>query len=44
MNIWSIPDWLEREVREREQMIANISALQAVFESARSGGIERVES
>ena len=27
----------------QEQMIANISALEAVFKSARSGGIERVE-
>ena len=28
----------------QEQMIANISALEAVFRSARSGGIERVEN
>ena len=28
----------------QEQMIANISALEAVFKSARSGGIEQVDN
>ena len=28
----------------QEEMIANISALEAIFKSARSGGIETVES
>jgi hypothetical protein len=28
----------------REQMIANVSALEAIFRSAASGGIEMVES